>query len=72
LVKWRGRHLYLFAGSAGSAVRGRFSLSCVGDSRALVLKEGRSIPIRDGRFTDSFANEDAIHIYRIEAGPACG
>jgi hypothetical protein len=72
MVKWTGRHLYLFAGSAGSAVRGRFSLPCVGRARARVLYEARSIRIRGGRFTDSFADGNAIHIYRIDGGSSCG
>jgi hypothetical protein len=72
MVKWTGRHLYLFAGSAGSAVRGRFSLPCVGDAKARVLNEGRAISIRNGRFTDSFADGNAIHVYRIDGGATCG
>ena len=41
-------HLYVFAGSAGSSVKGRFSLPCVGDAKAAVLGENRTIPVHDG------------------------
>ena len=64
--------LYVFAGSAGAPVEGRFSVPCVGDSTAAVVDEGRSIPVRNGSFSDHFANGDAIHIYRIDAGAPCG
>ena len=32
---------------------------------ATVVGEGRSIPITNGRFTDTFADGNAVHIYRI-------
>ena len=65
-------HLYVFAGSAGSSVNGRFSLPCVGDAKAAVLGEGRTISVRGGSFSDRFANGNAIHIYRIDGGTTCG
>jgi hypothetical protein len=65
-------HLYVFAGSAGSSVRGKFSLPCVGDTKAAVVGEKRSIRVRGGSFRDRFANGNAIHIYRIAAKAACG
>lgn len=64
-------HLYVFAGSAGSFVNGRFSLPCVGDAKAAVLGENRTIPVRDGSFSDRFADGNAIHIYRIDGGSTC-
>ncbi len=65
-------HLYVFAGSAGSSVKGRFSLPCVGDAKAAVLGENRTIPVRRGSFSDHFADGNAIHIYRINGGSTCG
>ena len=41
----------MFAGSAGSSVEGRFSLPCVGDAKAAVVGENRTIPVRKGSFT---------------------
>jgi hypothetical protein len=77
MVKWVKRRkakglLYLFAGSAGSSVDGRFSLRCVGDTSAEVVGEGRTVRVRNGSFRDHFADGNAIHIYRIEARPRCG
>ncbi len=65
-------NLYVFAGSAGSAVKGRFSLPCVSNAKAEVVGENRTIPIRRGSFSDHFADGNAIHIYRIDAGSRCG
>jgi hypothetical protein len=62
----------VLGGSAGSPVNWRFSLPCVGDASAKVLNEGRSIPVTGGTFTDSFADANAIHIYRIDGGSSCG
>ena len=61
-------NLYVFAGSAGSPVEGRFSLPCVSDAKAEVVGENRTIPIRKGSFSDHFADGNAIHIYRIDGG----
>ena len=65
-------HLYVFAGSAGSPVKGRFSLPCVGDAKAVVVDENRTVPVRKGSFSDHFADANAIHIYRIDGGSTCG
>ena len=65
-------HLYVFAGSAGMAVDGRFSLPCTGNTKATVIGENRAVPVRKGSFRDHFANGNAIHIYRIDAASRCG
>ena len=62
----------MFAGSAGSSVKGRFSLPCVGHANAAVVGENRTIPVRKGVFSDNFADGNAIHIYRINGGSTCG
>jgi hypothetical protein len=72
MVKWARGHFYVFAGSAGSAATGHFSIPCVGDATATVLDEGRAIPVRGGVFEDSFADGNAVHIYRIDGGSSCG
>lgn len=72
MVKWSGGHFYLFAGSAGSVAHGRFSIPCVGDAKATVLFENRSIPVHRGTFSDDFADGNAIHVYRIDGGSGCG
>ena len=73
MVKWQGGHFYVFAGSAQNvASTGSFSIRCVGKTTATVLGENRKIPVRRGSFSDSFADGNAVHIYRIDGGSACG
>ena len=72
MVKWAAGHFYVFAGSAGSAVKGRFSLPCVGAARATVLFEDRSIRVKRGTFRDRFRDGNAIRVYRIDGGSSCG
>ena len=72
-MKWQGGHFYVFAGSAGAAAAtGSFSIPCVGRRHG----EGPRREPRDssprGSFTDSFADGNAVHIYRIDGGSACG
>ena len=64
-------NLFLFAGSAGSSVNGRFTLPCVGRTDATAVGENRTVPVRHGTFRDRFANGNAIHIYRVPLGPMC-
>jgi hypothetical protein len=73
MVKWQGGHFYVFAGAAeNTSSTGSFSIRCVGNATARVLGENRRIPIRRGSFTDSFADGNAVHIYRIDGGSTCG
>jgi hypothetical protein len=73
MVKWQGAHFYVFAGSRNNvSSTGRVSIPCVGDARAVRLGEAGRVPISGGSFTDSFADGNAIHIYRIDGGSTCG
>jgi hypothetical protein len=72
LVKWAAGKFYVIAGSAGGPATGRFSIPCVGAASATVLYEGRSVPVTGGSFEDSFADGNAIHVYRIDGGSTCG
>ena len=73
MVKWSRGHFYVFAGAAENASStGSFSIPCVGNATATVVGEKRRIQVRRGRFSDSFADGNAIHIYRIDGGSACG
>ncbi|MDG4828895.1 hypothetical protein O7627_06190 [Solwaraspora sp. WMMD1047] len=72
-TKWYDGHFYLLAGSAGDPVENAtFSLPCVGTHQVTVLDENRTIAARDGTFTDSFADGNAVHVYRIDGGSSCG
>jgi hypothetical protein len=73
MAKWQGGHFYVFAGSAQNvSSKGSFSIRCVGNAKARVIGENRTIAVRSGSFTDSFADGNAVHIYRIDGGSACG
>jgi hypothetical protein len=73
MVKWYGGKFYVFAGSReNTASTGTFSLPCIGDATAERLGEGGSVPVSGGAFSDSFADGNAIHIYRLDGGSTCG
>jgi hypothetical protein len=79
LVKWNAGEgkFYVFLGThqGGNAT---FSMPCAGNATATRLApsnlpgEAASIPVSNGSFTDSFADKNAIHIYRIDGGSTCG
>jgi hypothetical protein len=67
-VRIMSKHLggvhYVFAASRQNAASTpRFTVRT--GTVARVVGERRSIPITNGRFTDTFANGNAVHIYRI-------
>ncbi len=66
MVKRRSDEIFVFAVAMrdGSA-KGAFEVRGMsGTAKAEVLGEDRSIPVQDGRFTDSFEAYD-VHIYRV-------
>jgi hypothetical protein len=68
MVKSHDNKYYVFAGSKENvASTATFSLSGVDSGTATVIGENRAISISNGRFSDSFADGNAIHIYRIES-----
>jgi hypothetical protein len=71
MVKWSKGKFWVFAGAGRSGGKATFTIRCIGNATAKVLFENRSIPVRRGSFTDSFADGDAIHIYRIDGGSSC-
>jgi hypothetical protein len=73
LTKWSNGSLYVFAGNQTAAsTTARFSMPCVGNATVTVLDEDRTIPMSNGAFTDSFANDTSYHLYRIDGGSTCG
>jgi hypothetical protein len=74
MAKWQGGKFWIFAGRTqnGGQTSNTISLPCVGNATAAVDGEGRSIPLTGGRLADSFADGNAIHIYRIDGGSTCG
>ena len=71
MVKWDGSNFYVFA-AARSGGNATFSMPCVGNATATVLGENRTVAMTNGSFTDSFADGNAVHIYRIDGGSRCG
>jgi hypothetical protein len=61
-------YVFLASYDGGNAT---VSMPCLGDATATVLAENRTVSVRGGTFTDSFADGNAAHIYRID-GSTCG
>jgi hypothetical protein len=73
MAKYSGGRFYIFAGSrAVGSRRARFRVRCTGDATVTVLDENRTLSLRGGSFTDSFADGNAVRIYRIDGGSTCG
>jgi hypothetical protein len=73
VAKWDGRNFYVLAGSMENAASmGNFAIPCVGNATATVIGENRTLPVTAGSFSDSFADGNAVHIYRIHGGSTCG
>lgn len=72
-VKAYNGELYIIAGAKlPTSHNVEFKLSCGAGSSLSVIGENRSIPIMGGKFTDTFADGNAVHIYRVLGGNACG
>lgn len=48
------------------------TLSCGDASSAEVIDENRTVPITQRSFRDTFADGNAVHLYRIEGAEGCG
>jgi hypothetical protein len=74
LAKWSGGKFYVIAATAGwiGPVAGSLAIPCVGDATATVLGESRTVPVSAGSWSDTFADPNAVHIYRIDGGSTCG
>lgn len=67
MAKFHESKYYVFSGSTENvASTATFSLLGVDNGTATVIDENRTIPISNGRFSDSFGDGNAIHIYRID------
>lgn len=72
MVKWHNGHFYLFTGATTTGAGASFSMPCIGNATATRLGEPGTTTITNGRLTDTYANKNAIHIYRIDGGSTCG
>ncbi len=64
---------YLMAAAKGEAKQAvTFSFACGSPLTAEVLDENRSINISANSFTDTFADSNTVHIYKLNGGNTCG
>ena len=69
MAKFHQNRYYIFAGSRENREsRPVFSMPDITHGIATVIGEDRVIPIANGKFSDGFADGNAIHIYRIDGG----
>jgi hypothetical protein len=67
MAKYHNGSFYVFAATAQHATQQvTFTLNGVEGATAVVLDEGRSLPITGGRFTDTFEGGTGVHVYRID------
>jgi hypothetical protein len=67
MLKFYHDNYYVFAGNReNEAITPTFLLSDIEIGTATVIGEERTIPIINARFSDSFPDGNAIHIYRID------
>jgi hypothetical protein len=67
MVKYYGGKFYIFAGNKdNSSKTGTFTLTGAAGTTATVIGENRTVSISGGSFSDTFADGNAIHIYRID------
>jgi hypothetical protein len=74
MAKWQGGKFWVFAGriANGGSTQNTISMPCVGNANATVDGESRTVPVQNGQLTDTFADGNAVHIYRIDGGSTCG
>ena len=73
MAKYQGGQFYVFAANKdNTATTGTFNAHCIGNATATVVDENRTIPVVNGSWTDSYADGNAVHIYRIDGGSRCG
>ena len=72
MAKYYRGSFYLFAGSrAPEPQQATFWVPCVSDGEVTVIDEDRTIGLSDGAFGDTFADANAVHIYRLDGGSQC-
>jgi hypothetical protein len=71
-VKSYNGSFYVLAGSAQQASQSTtFTSECTSATTATVLGENRTLPVSAGKFTDTFADGNAVHLYQLNGG-TCG
>lgn len=71
-VKKYNGSFYVLAGSAQPASQSvTFTSECTAATTATVLGENRTIAVSGGKFVDTFADGNAVHLYQLNGG-TCG
>jgi len=67
LTKWDGNNLYVFTGStkASGATTGSVTLPAHENTTAQVLGENRTVQLTNGTISDTWANPNTVHLYKI-------
>jgi hypothetical protein len=66
MVKYYNNQFYIFASPKASGSQSiTFTLAGAPSGTVTVLDENRTIPLTGGAFTDTFANDNTIHIYKV-------
>jgi hypothetical protein len=71
MSKYVNGNFYIFAASGKPGVpppdnqRVSFSITGAHNCSVNVLNEDRSIPVRDGKFSDVFLSDTSVHLYRV-------
>lgn len=67
MVKWYGNTGYIFAIPNTTTAQNNVTFQVAGNpsGTVTVLDEGRTLPLTNGSFTDNFANQNVVHIYKI-------
>jgi hypothetical protein len=72
MTKLHDGRVYVFAGSAQAAAHEvTITNNCVVGGEVSVIGEGRTIAVNEGRFTDRFADGNAVHIYSAPVRAGC-
>jgi hypothetical protein len=66
MVKYYNNQFYIFAAPKASSLPSiTFTIAGSPSGVITVINENRTIPLSNGSFTDTFANDNTIHIYRV-------
>ena len=65
-TKKAGDNFYILSGSATNASQTvEFSLACGAAESVMVVDENRTISVRGQKFSDTFADGNAVHVYEV-------
>ncbi len=66
MAKYYDGHFYVFAiPHASGSQKVTFTLAGAPGGTMTVLNENRTVPVSGGKFSDTFANEDTVHVYEL-------